>query len=140
MRMQSFKIMSRFGIALIVLVGWSGVAHAQWTKVNNAPNASNCLLLTDGTLMCQQGDESNPWNRLTPDNMGHYDTGTWSALTNMPTGYAPLFYASAVLADGRVVIIGGEYNNGCTNPRPCDVATGVIFDPTAMVGWDRGHL
>jgi hypothetical protein len=134
MRTQSVKIMSRLGIALIVLVGWSGIAHAQWTKVNSAPKASNCLLLTDGTLMCQQGDESNPWNRLTPDNMGHYDTGTWSALTNMPTGYAPLFYASAVLADGRVVIIGGEYNNGCTSPRPCDVTTGVIFDPTANGG------
>src|SRR5690349_15378187 len=32
----------------------------------------------------------------------------------MPAGYAPLYYASAVLADGRVIVIGGEYNGtGC---------------------------
>jgi hypothetical protein len=29
----------------------------------------------------------------------------------MPFGHAPLYYASAVLADGRVIVIGGEYIN-----------------------------
>ena len=28
----------------------------------------------------------------------------------MPTGYAPLYYCSAVIPDGRLVVIGGEYN------------------------------
>jgi len=68
---------------------------------------------------------SNHWHRLTPDINGSYVNGTWSNLADMTNGtdtsgctsctYAPVFYASAVLPDGRVVVIGGEYNtNGQT--------------------------
>ncbi|HEV2474887.1 MAG TPA: hypothetical protein VGS41_19575, partial [Chthonomonadales bacterium] len=52
---------------------------------------------------------------LTPDINGSYVNGTWSQAANLPTGYAPLYYASAVLADGRVIIVGGEYNGGVQN-------------------------
>jgi len=38
--------------------------------------------------------------------------GTWSQLASQPAGYSPEDYASATLADGRVVITGGEYNLG----------------------------
>ena len=44
---------------------------------------------------------------------------------SLQPGYVPLYFASAVLADGRVVIVGGEYNSGAfalTNQ-------GAIFDP-----------
>lgn len=94
-----------------------------WRTLTNQPSggAGTCLLMTDGTVMCHV-NSSNRWNRLTPDANGSYLNGTWSALATMPNGtdtsgscapctYAPLYFASAVLPDGRVVVIGGEYNS-----------------------------
>ncbi len=71
----------------------------------------------------------NNWYRLTPDPSGSYIDGTWAQVDTMPTGYGPLFYASAVLADGRLVVEGGEYNlrGGSTD-------SGAIFDPTKPTG------
>lgn len=117
-------------------------ARGQWTKVNSAPNASTCLLLTDGSVMCQNGEQSKSWRRLTPDQNGQYATGTWTNLADLPQpnpvppGYGPLYYASGVLANGKVFVIGGEYNNGylgCATPTPnnCPTTTGYIFDPVA---------
>jgi Galactose oxidase, central domain len=85
-----------------------------------------CFQLTDGTVMCQGNGESD-WYRLTPDNTGSYVNGTWTRTANLPTGYVPDAFASAVLADGRLVITGGEYLNGnftLTN-------LGAIYDPKA---------
>jgi hypothetical protein len=68
------------------------------------------MLLTDGTVMAQGGNASDWW-KLTPDNKGSYVNGTWTQLASFPGGYAPYANAEAVLADGRVVMAGGEYNN-----------------------------
>src|SRR5437879_4365679 len=81
-------------------------AEAQtWQPLNNGTpfQASTALLLTDGTVLCQE-ISSNRWFKLTPDQFGNYVTGTWSAVASMDPGYGPLYYASAVLADGRVVV------------------------------------
>ncbi len=123
-------------LLLLATIAWQlpATARAQWTTLSGAPNASTCLLLTDGTVMCQQGEESHSWQKLTPDQFGHYDTGTWSSVASLPSTYGPLYYASAVLADGRVIVIGGEYNDGtpsCTGNPGCDVNTGYIYDPVA---------
>ncbi|HEY2444326.1 MAG TPA: hypothetical protein VGI20_01125 [Rhizomicrobium sp.] len=69
------------------------------------------FLLTDGTVMVQSFNE-NTWYKLTPDNTGSYVNGTWTQLASLPSGYEPLYFAAAVLADGRLVITGGEYNFG----------------------------
>ena len=72
-----------------------------------------------------QGNGDSDWWRLTPDNTGSYVNGTWTQLASLPAGYVPDAFASAVLADGRLVIEGGEYNNGnfvLTN-------LGAIYDP-----------
>jgi hypothetical protein len=86
--------------------------------LKNAPPFSpgTALLLPDGTLMVEdygpsQGGSSNWW-RLTPDNTGSYVNGTWTARASMQASYGPLYFASAVLDDGRVVVTGGEYNFG----------------------------
>jgi len=87
-----------------------------------------------------QSQSFSDWFKLTPDESGHYVTGTWSQIASLPAGYAPEFFASAVLADGRVVIVGGEYNSGTfvlTNQA-------AIYDPVAdtwtslaaPAGWD----
>jgi len=108
--------------------------------VNQPPDAAGLgFLLTDGTVMFQ-GAGLSDWPKLTPDISGSYLNGTWSQLASLPAGYSPEDYASATLADGRVVITGGEYNLGTfvlTN-------LGAIYDPVAdawtslapPTGWD----
>ena len=136
------KIVIRVGIALTVLIAAPRAAQAQWASLANAlpGRPDTCLLLTDGTVMCHEY-RTNHWHRLTPDINGSYINGTWSNLPDMPDGtdastkgggcspctYAPLFFGSAVLADGRMVVVGGEYNtNGNTWT---DI--GFMFDPVA---------
>jgi hypothetical protein len=67
--------------------------------------------MTDGTVIAQGGNDSDWW-KLTPDITGSYVNGTWKQLASLPAGYVPDAFASAVLADGRLVIVGGEYNSG----------------------------
>jgi hypothetical protein len=84
------------------------------------------FLLTDGTVLAQ-GASLSSWYRLIPDETGGYVNGTWTRAAKLPSGYKPDAFASEVLADGRVVICGGEYNNGgfaLTN-------LGAIYDPIA---------
>jgi len=102
-----------------------------WQPLTNQPtfNASTMLLLTDGTVMCfdegaASGGTPNVW-QLTPDAFGDYTQGTWSQLASLP--HAPLFFATAVLRDGRVFRAGGEYDNGVN----VDLLAAEIFDPLA---------
>jgi hypothetical protein len=90
-----------------------GLATAQkLVPLKNQPpeGALVTFQLTDGTVMAQSYNE-NTWYKLTPDNTGSYINGTWTQLATLPTGYVPLYFASAVLADGQLVIAGGEYND-----------------------------
>ena len=90
------------------------------------PGAANPLLLTDGTVMVQDAG-CQDWWRLTPDNTGSYVNGTWTQIGSLPPGYAPLYHSSAVLPDGRVIIMGGEYNFF----NPVWTAQGANYDPVA---------
>ena len=95
--------------------------------------------MTDGTVIVQ-GYNENDWWKLTPDINGSYVNGTWTQLASLPAGYVPLCLASAVLADGRLLIEGGEYNQG----RFAFTSLGAIYDPVANTwtpmppptGWD----
>jgi len=90
--------------------------------------------LTDGTVMAQGFSESD-WYILTPDNKGSYLNGTWKRVADLPSGYQPLYFASAVLADGRLVISGGEYlfdQFAFTN-------LGAIYDPLTNKWKSLGH-
>src|SRR5262249_3857143 len=113
-----------------------------WQVVsNNFPGvqASNPLLLTDGAVLVHDACGSN-WYKLTPDSTGSYLNGTWSSVASLPVirgvPYPPLYSASAVLPDGRVIINGGEYNNdpatgSCGNFNIPRVNLGAIYDPVA---------
>ncbi len=48
--------------------------------------------------------------RLPPDTFGSYVNGTWTQLASFASRFSPLYHSSAVLPDGRVIIMGGEYN------------------------------
>jgi hypothetical protein len=108
-------------------------AGSPWQLVTRRPqfNPGAMLLLTNGTVLVQnQGpmnNGSNKWWVLTPSSSGSYVDGRWSKVASLPASYAPLYFASAILPDGRVIIMGGEYNLGeivWTNK-------GAIFDPVA---------
>jgi hypothetical protein len=128
--MKAFRTLA---IALLTSLAWSGIANAQapitsnWKKLVNQPtfNTDTALLLTDGTVMMHQYNSTNWW-RLTPDNTGSYINGTWSALAAMPSGYEPLYFASAVMIDGQVLVEGGEYNNLSQD----ETNKGAIYNPT----------
>jgi hypothetical protein len=110
-------------------LGLVGFAAAQtWTPLADQPpfSAGNPLLLTDGTVIAH-ATCSPDWWRLTPDTSGSYVNGTWSQIASMPPNHGPLYFASAVLPDGRVIVEGGEYNF-CS---PVWTNLGAIYDPIA---------
>lgn len=102
--------------------GWQQVAA---TPPFGANGAGTALLMTDGTVMVQD-NESN-WYSLAPNKNGNYVQGKWTAKASLPAGYAPLYFASAVLADGKLIINGGEYNFF----HGTETNLGAIYDPVA---------
>src|SRR5471030_3042419 len=96
----------------ICLLAASTAFGQSWTPAVGAPSINwyNPMLLTDGTVMVQDGDNS-VWWKLTPDQFGNYATGTWTQLASTPL-YGPFYFAASVLPDGRLFTMGGEYNFG----------------------------
>jgi Kelch motif len=121
--------LSRKVLLALTLLALSSLSLAQTlhSLLHQPPNGAGVgFLLTDGTVMFQ-GNGLSDWWKLIPDKTGSYVNGTWTQLASLPAGYVPDAFSSAVLADGRVLIVGGEYNNGnfaLTN-------LGAIYDPKA---------
>jgi hypothetical protein len=89
-----------------------------WTPLKNPPpfgTPGTMLLESDGTVLVHDEPDNNTtggtnaWWKLTPDSHGSYIDGTWSQIASMPAAYTPLYFASAVLPDGRMIVEGGEY-------------------------------
>lgn len=81
------------------------------TLTNQPPEPGELtLLMTDGSIMMQAISDAGVFYRLTPDSEGGYVNGTWRQLSSPPAGYAPYAGSEVVLADGRVLFVGGEYN------------------------------
>ena len=114
-------------------------AGAAWRPTTrNAPvdGLGNPLLLTDGTVIVHRAC-SEDWYRLTPDTNGNYVNGTWSKIASMPAGYAPLYFASQVLNDGRVIVNGGEYDQDCSGgAQGVWTNRGAVYDPVTD-SWTR---
>src|SRR6476646_9757848 len=110
--------------------GLDEVATGSCTKLTNQPTfiTGSANLLTDGTVRVHQYN-SNIWWKLTPDINGSYVNGTWAQMAAMQAGYAPLYFANAVLPDGRLLVEGGEYNN----LQAVWTNQGAIYDPVANV-------
>jgi hypothetical protein len=111
-----------------------------WRPAFSGLMLSNPVLLTDGTVMAHISC-TGYWHRLTPDIHGSYANGTWKLAAQMPAGYAPRFFASGVLPDGRMIVEGGEYNG--QNCSDVETKSGAIYDPrtdqwtsvAAPAGW-----
>jgi hypothetical protein len=98
------------------------------------------MLMTNGSVLAQAdpnpaaGISAADFYMLTPDSNGDYSKGTWRKISSPPAGYSPWAMNEAVLPDGRVLFIGGEYNDdqyqlpfkpsGLTNMS-------AIYDPAA---------
>ncbi len=103
-----------------------------WVALKNSPPFSpgTMLLASDGTVLVHSEPESGgttDWYKLTPDSRGSYVDGTWSQIASMPGGYDPLYFASAILPDGKLIVEGGEYLGG--NPTWTD--KGAIYNPVS---------
>ena len=117
-------------LSALCALGATGAQAQTITALTHQPPARVNLpfLLTDGRVMVQALNYKD-WYALSPDANGKYLTGTWTKLASFPAAwnYAPDAPASTVLADGRLIVEGGEYNNGqftLTN-------FGAIYDPVA---------
>jgi hypothetical protein len=112
----------------------SAAPTSPWQLLTNQPpvldyvdcGPGNPILLTDGTVIVADNG-CQDWWKLTPDAFGSYVNGTWTQLASLPVGYSPLYHSSAVLADGRVIIEGGEYNF----LNPMWTSQGAIYNPIA---------
>jgi hypothetical protein len=109
---------------------------ASFTILANQPPEPGylTLLLTDGSVMMQSINDASIFYDLVPAADGGYLNGTWHLLSSPPTGYAPADGAQAVLADGRVLFVGGEYNqNQYTLPFAPSGLTNMsaVYDPVA---------
>jgi hypothetical protein len=95
-----------------------------WQLLTNQPpvldytdcGPGNPILLTDGTVMLADNG-CQDWWKLTPDEFGSYVNGTWTQLASLPDGYSPLYHASAVLPDGRVIQIPRQSPNLALSPH-----------------------
>jgi len=123
------KLLPTIALALASFVPGASLASAQkWQPLQNQPTftAGSMLLLTDGTVLVHEEPRNGQnWYKLTPDIHGSYLHGTWTKAASLPNGYSPLFFGSAVLPDGRLVIEGGEFNNG----KEVWSTLGAVYDP-----------
>jgi hypothetical protein len=109
-------------------------ANSPWKRLKNSPSFApgTMLLQSDGTVLVHEEPETGgtrAWYRLTPDSKGSYADGTWSKIAPMPSKYAPLYFASAILPDGRMIVEGGEYNGN--SPEGAWTNLGAIYSPAS---------
>jgi hypothetical protein len=104
------------------------VPPASWVPLTNLPPAHSVgtmMLLTDGTVFAQNGDDLQHWLKLAPDAHGNYVNGAWMALG--PMSIPRLYFTSDVLQDGRVFVLGGEYTGPYLDPNWA--SSPEIYDP-----------
>lgn len=129
-RLVATRAICLLALVTVVLAGQAESA-GKWTRLTNSypiGNSGLMLLLTDGTVIVQASDgplgQSAFWYKLKPDASGNYINGTWVkiASTSVDRGY----YASNVLPNGKVLILGSEVTSSSTAYN-----TGEIYDPVA---------
>jgi hypothetical protein len=130
MRQQTLSRSSAICITIALFL-MPTLGFGQWTMITKpptAPNALNTMLLTpDGAVMILSGDDNKRWVKLSPDKTGSYANGKFRDIKEMSIGRR--FFASEVLPDGRIWVLGGEY----TGPylTRTDIPSGEIYDPAA---------
>src|SRR5439155_15771160 len=114
----------------------------QPTNPNSGPVAGTqtMMLLSDGNVMAAQNTAPNSsinfgaplqtnWFQLPPTANGQYTNGTWTSPSTM--NQPRLYFPTAMLPDGRIFAIGGEYS-----PTVGFINAPEIFDPLTNT-WTR---
>src|SRR5712664_1792049 len=117
-----------YWIARWVCLFWQWVFYIFCSNADGGP----MFLLTDGTVLmneCASGYGTRRWWKLTPDSSGSYVNGLWTRVTDSNVGRK--YFASAVLADGRLLVCGGEYSDVSGSNSQDDTARSEIYDPVA---------
>ena len=116
------------GLRLELLEQRQLLAAGAWaTLAASGPGPANgqaMMLLSDGSILVQGGNNASTTTmyKLSPQaNTGSYVNGVWSDVADMNEGR--LFFTTAMLPDGRVFAVGGEY--------PKFSNTAEIYDPVA---------
>jgi hypothetical protein len=106
---------------------WAPIART----IPDPNGAQQEIQLSDGSIMVLGGANraSKNWYRLKPDAFGSYVNGTWTTLA--PMGLERLFFGSAVLQDGRVMVMGGEFSGPNTDNN--ETNTGEIYNPVTNI-------
>ncbi len=116
--------------ALLFLTASSAPAAGAdgWTPLAHRPSVNSIqlmILMTDGSVMVHTFDDNQTWVKLTPDAKGSYINGTWKTLGKMIT--PRLYFASQVLQNGNLWVMGGEYTGPFTDANWGPQAE--IYDP-----------
>ncbi len=117
-----------YWVARWVCVAWAFITHLICVAGNGGP----AFLLTDGSILmneCASGYGTHRWWKLVPDITGDYVAGTWTRVADSIT--ARKYFASAVLADGRFVVAGGEYSDASGSNTQDESTKCEIYDPVA---------
>jgi hypothetical protein len=108
-----------FAALLLVTSSYATAASAAgWTPLVHRPSVNSIqlmILLTDGSVMVHTFDDGQTWVKLTPDAKGSYINGTWVTLGKMIT--PRLYFASQVLQNGNLWLMGGEYTGPFLEPN-----------------------
>ena len=97
-----------YWLAKWVCVSWNLIYYFFCIDGNGGP----MFLLTDGSVLmneCSGGFGTRRWWKLVPDTTGSYVNGQWSRMAD--SNNARKYFASCVLADGRLIVCGGEYSD-----------------------------
>ena len=108
------------------LEGRNLLSAGAWTPLSAPAPVGTMLLLSDGSVMAQMGSPTFPsaaWDELNPGPNGKYKDGSWAQL--QPMHVKRLYYASDVLSESNVLILGGEYSS-----LGSDTNTGELYDTT----------
>lgn len=91
-------------------------------------NPSSAARTPPGTLPKFIARRTKVVYKLSPDDNGSYVNGNWSRLDDWHVGRR--YFASGMLADGRLVVCGGEYSDASGSVQNDDSNTCEIYDPT----------
>lgn len=118
-----------FAALLLLIASHATPARAgRWTPLVNRPSVGSIqimILMTDGSIMVHTFDDIQTWVKLTPDANGSYINGTWVTLGKMIT--PRLYFASQVMQNGNLWVMGGEYTGPFEDPNWGPQAE--IYDP-----------
>lgn len=129
------------GVSQQTLNAWQHSHPGTITRLANQPPTGMQLawLMTDGTVLAQSGANWSNFYIYTPDSSGNYASGTWKQVGSLQSGYGPDAAASDVLASGKFVIDGGEYNSPGNGYDLQLTNLGAVYDPTTQKFTALGH-